>query len=249
MEAAKVVERVLYFAEHHPGESLGVVTFSSAQADAVQAEIERQSAAHPVLADLLGDHDRLDGFFVKSLENVQGDERDVIIFSLGYGPDENGKFTMNFGPLNRDGGWRRLNVAITRARQRVEIVSSFRAADMSGSSNEAIRHLKNYLDFAERGQKALALDLEDSLGDVESPFEEQVIDRIRSWGYEVVRRWVWPATASTWRCGIPTSRGATRSGSSATVPRTTRRERHATVTGCAKQCYGILAGRSTGSGG
>ncbi|NKS29702.1 DUF3320 domain-containing protein [Rhodococcus hoagii] len=186
VEAAKVVERVLYFAEHHPGESLGVVTFSSAQADAVQAEIERQSATHPVLADLLGDHDRLDGFFVKSLENVQGDERDVIIFSLGYGPDENGKFTMNFGPLNRDGGWRRLNVAITRARQRVEIVSSFRAADMSASSNEAIRHLKNYLDFAERGQKALALDLEDSLGDVESPFEEQVIDRIRSWGYEVV---------------------------------------------------------------
>ncbi|MFM1723907.1 DUF3320 domain-containing protein [Rhodococcus sp. PAM 2766] len=186
VEAAKVVERVLYFTEHHPGESLGVVTFSSAQADAVQAEIERQSAAHPVLADLLGDHDRLDGFFVKSLENVQGDERDVIIFSLGYGPDENGKFTMNFGPLNRDGGWRRLNVAITRARQRVEIVSSFRAAHMSATSNEAIRHLKNYLDFAERGQKALALDLEDSLGDVESPFEEQVIDRIRSWGYEVV---------------------------------------------------------------
>ncbi|NKV67237.1 hypothetical protein GS924_24975 [Rhodococcus hoagii] len=71
MEAAKVVERVLYFAEHHPGESLGVVTFSSAQADAVQAEIERQSAAHPVLADLLGDHDRLDGFFVKSLENCR----------------------------------------------------------------------------------------------------------------------------------------------------------------------------------
>ncbi|WP_137725716.1 DUF3320 domain-containing protein [Prescottella subtropica] len=186
VETAKVVERVLYFAEHHPGESLGVVTFSSAQADAVQAALELQSAEYPMLAKLLGDHDRLDGFFVKSLENVQGDERDVIIFSLGYGPDENGKFTMNFGPLNRDGGWRRLNVAITRARQRVEIVSSFRAADMPSSSNEAIRHLKNYLDFAERGQKALALELDDSLGDVESPFEEQVIDRIRSWGYDVV---------------------------------------------------------------
>ncbi|SEL36759.1 Part of AAA domain-containing protein [Rhodococcus maanshanensis] len=185
-EAVKVVERVRYFAESHPEESIGVVTFSTAQADAVMAEMERQSEAHPRLAALLGDHDRLDGFFVKSLENVQGDERDVIVFSLGYGPDENGKFTMNFGPLNREGGWRRLNVAITRARKRVEVVSSFRAAEMSATTNEGVRHLKNYLDFAERGQKALALDLEESLGDVESPFEEQVIDRIRSWGYEVV---------------------------------------------------------------
>lgn len=185
-EAVKVVDRVRYFAEKHPEESIGVVTFSAAQADAVTAEMERQSAAHPSLAALLGDHDRLDGFFVKSLENVQGDERDVIVFSLGYGPDEHGKFTMNFGPLNREGGWRRLNVAITRARKRVEVVSSFRAADMGSTVNEGVRHLKNYLDFAERGSKALALDLEDSLGDVESPFEEQVIDRIRSWGYDVV---------------------------------------------------------------
>ena len=186
VEAAKVVERVLYFVTQHPEESIGVVTFSSAQADAVMAEMERQSAEHPALAGLLSDHDRLDGFFVKSLENVQGDERDVILFSLGYGPDENGKFTMNFGPLNREGGWKRLNVAITRARKRVEVIASFRAGDMSGLTNEGVRHLKNYLDFAERGAKALALDLEESAGDAESPFEEQVIDVIRGWGYDVV---------------------------------------------------------------
>lgn len=186
VEAAKVVERVLYFAQSFPSESIGVVTFSSAQADAVTAELELQSAAHPVLAGLLSDHDRLDGFFVKSLENVQGDERDIIIFSLGYGPDENGKFTMNFGPLNREGGWRRLNVAITRARKRVEVVSSFRASEMSATVNEGLRHLRNYLDFAERGQKALALDLDEGDGDVESVFEEQVINVIRGWGYDVV---------------------------------------------------------------
>ncbi|ANS29905.1 hypothetical protein R1CP_26285 [Rhodococcus opacus] len=186
IEAAKVVERVLYFATHHPEESIGVVTFSAAQADAVAAEMERHSSEHPVLASLLNDHDRLDGFFVKSLENVQGDERDVIVFSLGYGPDENRKFTMNFGPLNREGGWRRLNVAITRARKRVEVVTSFRASEMSSTPNEGLRHLKNYLDFAERGQSALALDLEESLGDVESPFEEQVIKVIKGWGYDVI---------------------------------------------------------------
>lgn len=186
VEAAKVVERVLYFAQSFPSESIGVVTFSSAQADAVTAELERQSAEHPVLAGLLSDHDRLDGFFVKSLENVQGDERDIIVFSLGYGPDENGKFTMNFGPLNREGGWRRLNVAITRARKRVEVVSSFRASEMSATVNDGLRHLRNYLDFAERGQKALALDLDDGDGDVESVFEEQVVNVIRGWGYDVV---------------------------------------------------------------
>ncbi|WP_024794789.1 DUF3320 domain-containing protein [Tomitella biformata] len=186
IEAAKVVERVLYFATNHPELSIGVVTFSTAQADAVMAEMERQSGEHPQLAAMLGDYDRLDGFFVKSLENVQGDERDVIIFSIGYGPDENGKLYMNFGPLGKDGGWRRLNVAITRARSRVEVVSSFHAGQMSPGANEGLRHLQNYLDFAERGQAALALDMADSLGDVESPFEEQVIAVIRGWGYDVV---------------------------------------------------------------
>ena len=128
---------------------------------------------------------RLDGFFVKSLESVQGDERDVMIFSIGYGPDENGKITMDFGPLNRAGGWRRLNVAITRARYRNEIVSSIRAGDITGASaNEGVRHLRRYLDFAERGLPALALDTS-SGGDAESPFEESVIQSIRSWGYDV----------------------------------------------------------------
>lgn len=123
VEARKVAELVAHHVHTRPHLSLGVVTFSTAQEDAVRAAIE--ASDEPEVAELLEQHDRLGGFFVKSLENVQGDERDVIIFSIGYGPDEHGKFTMNFGPLNREGGWRRLNVAITRARRRVEIVSSF----------------------------------------------------------------------------------------------------------------------------
>lgn len=186
VEADAVVDRLLFHRQQHPELSVGVVTFSSAQEEAISGALERRSTTEPALAGLLDDHDRLSGFFVKNLENVQGDERDIIIFSLGYGPDENGKFSMNFGPINREGGWRRLNVAITRARRRVEVVSSFRAGDMRDTTSDGLRHLRGYLDFAARGVPALALDVEGSKGDAESPFEEDVLSVISSWGYDVV---------------------------------------------------------------
>jgi very-short-patch-repair endonuclease len=186
VEAAKVVERVRYHLLNHPELTLGVVAFSSTQEDAIDRELDRQAERYPELAGLRTE-DRLNGFFVKSLENVQGDERDVIVFSIGYGPDEAGKFTLNMGPLNRQGGWRRLNVAITRAKRRVEVVTSILAEDFTGdSSSEGIRHLRGYLDFAHRGVPALALSLEESQGDVESPFEEEVLRTIRDWGYDAV---------------------------------------------------------------
>ncbi|MEV6908674.1 DUF3320 domain-containing protein [Amycolatopsis sp. NPDC051071] len=186
VEAKKVIERILHHRRHHPDRTLGVVTFSGTQQDAIERELEAQADRYPELAQLPGD-DRLHGFFVKSLENVQGDERDIIIFSIGYGPDENGKFTLNMGPLNKKDGWRRLNVAITRAQRRVEIVSSVLPGQFVGnSSSEGVRHLRGYLDFARRGVAALALSLDDSEGDVESPFEEEVLGVIRGWGYGVV---------------------------------------------------------------
>lgn len=185
IEADAVVDRLSFHRSHHPELSIGVVTFSSAQEDSIGAAIERRAATEPALSGLLDNHDRLSGFFVKNLENVQGDERDIIIFSIGYGPDETGKLSMNFGPINREGGWRRLNVAITRARKRVEVVSSFRAGDMRETNSDGLRHLKGYLDFAARGMSALAMDLSESLGDAESPFEEDVMRAISSWGYDV----------------------------------------------------------------
>ena len=161
-----------------------MVTFSEAQAEAIETAVSRARQDRPDL-DRFFTNDRLRGFFVKSLESVQGDERDVLIFSIGYGPDENRKITMNFGPLNKQGGWRRLNVAITRARYRNEIVSSIRAGDIPESvTTEGLRHLRRYLDYAARGMPALALDTSTG-GDAESPFEESVISVIRSWGYEV----------------------------------------------------------------
>lgn len=186
IEAEAVVDRIVHHRRRHPDLSIGVVTFSSAQEDAITAAIDRRAAGEPLLRGLLESHDRLTGFFVKNLENVQGDERDIIIFSIGYGPDENGKFTMSFGPLNSGGGWRRLNVAITRARMRVEVVSSFRASEMHETKSEGVLHLRGYLDFAQRGMPALAMDLGPEDLDVESEFEADVLRTIRSWGYEVV---------------------------------------------------------------
>ena len=183
-EASAVVDRVLFHRRHHADATLGVVALSTAQQAAVEAEIEHRSESEAELRQLITD-DRLSGFFVKNLESVQGDERDIIILTIGYGPDEAGKLTMNFGPMNREGGERRLNVAVTRARQRVEIVSSISGGHIASDSS-ALNHLRRYLDFAERGTAALAIDLEGSVGDAESPFEEEVLRSIRSMGQEAV---------------------------------------------------------------
>jgi len=184
IEADHVAARVMHHFTTRPDTSLGVVTFSVAQADAIQSALDRALIDRPDLERYL-DGDRLHGFFIKSLESVQGDERDVMIFSIGYGPDEHGKITGNFGALNNSKGWRRLNVAITRARQRVEIVTSVRAGDVPQTENESVRYLAAYLDYAERGMEALTLQLGPSGLGTESPFEESVIDAIRSRGFLV----------------------------------------------------------------
>lgn len=185
IEAAKVAERVIEHFTSRPHLTLGVVTFSVAQADAIMDAVDKARETRRDLDPHFDTGDRLDTFFIKSLESVQGDERDVMIFSIGYGPDEAGKVTTNFGVLNKPKGWRRLNVAITRARQRVEVVSSMRAGDIPVSQNENVQYLAAYLDYAERGQTALALDDGPSGLGPESPFEESVINTIRSWGYTV----------------------------------------------------------------
>jgi len=159
-----------------------VITFSVAQAEAIEYALSEAVAHHPGLDRLL-DGDRLHGLFVKSLEAVQGDERDVMIFSVGYGPDEHGRISANFGALSRPNGWRRLNVAITRARQRVEIVSSIRSHDVPESAGESVRHLAAYLEFAERGGTRRG-GSDRPLG----PLEESVRAAVESWGYQVRTR-------------------------------------------------------------
>ncbi|MCU7725007.1 DUF4011 domain-containing protein [Actinoplanes sp. KI2] len=186
IEAEAVAARVLHHLTHRPGRTLGVVTLSVAQADAIAAAVQDMISEHPDLEHLIDDADRLDGFFVKSLEAVQGDVRDVIILSVGYGYDENDKISTNFGVLNRPQGWRRLNVAITRARQRIEVVSSIRAPDVQDMGNESIRHLKAYLEYAERDAATLGREVTDREG--MTAFEQSVLDTIKQWNFAVRRK-------------------------------------------------------------
>ena len=125
--------------------------------------------------------------FVKHLESVQGDERDVIIFSVGYGRDADGKFTMNFGPLNKDGGFRRLNVAITRARELVEVVSSVRAAT-SLSEQRAARPAAaaGYIRYAETNGQTIESTGQDADDEYGSELEAAVAEVVRELGYEPV---------------------------------------------------------------
>lgn len=145
IEAEKVAQEVFKHFKLYPNKSLGVVAFSQAHMTAIEDKVEILKKQNPSMEHFFKD-DRLEGFFVKSLENVQGDERDVIILSIGYGKDKTGKMTMSFGPLNRQGGEKRLNVAITRAREKVIVVSSIRASDISDSSKSiGVSCLRNYL--------------------------------------------------------------------------------------------------------
>lgn len=184
-EAKAVAERVIQHYRTRQGLSLGVVTFSVAQADAVVAAVDELRTQHRDLDAHFDKSDRLNGFFVRSLESVQGDERDVILFSIGYGPDEAGKISTNFGVLNKDKGWRRLNVGVTRARQRVEVIASMDAGDIPPSSNENVEALRSYLDFARRGISTLGTQASVTGLMPDSPFEESVIRAIQSWGYIV----------------------------------------------------------------
>ncbi|MFD7836976.1 DUF3320 domain-containing protein [Streptomyces sp. NPDC059761] len=183
-EAEMVAERVIHHFSSRSHLTLGVVTLSKAQAEAVEDAVAKARKTRPDL-DAHFTEDRLGGFFVKNLETVQGDERDVIILSVGYGPDAQGKLRSTFGPINREGGWRRLNVAVTRARHRVEVVASFYGADLPDSTNKSVQHLKRYLQYAEQGPAVLATAAPDVDAAPESPFEEDVLDILRGWGYDV----------------------------------------------------------------
>lgn len=187
IEAARVADRVLEHLEATPDRTIGVVTFNARQRDAVEDALEQMRRERPDL-DHFFNGDRLEGLFVKNLESVQGDERDVIIFSIGYGLDEHGKFTMHFGALNGDGGERRLNVAITRAREQIDVVASIRPEQFTLGPNArpgALR-LRDYLQFAAEGPSALPKEIEAQGGDFDSPFEKAVAEAVRALGYEVV---------------------------------------------------------------
>jgi very-short-patch-repair endonuclease len=188
VEARHVAEMVVEHARKMPKRSLGVIAFSLRQQDRILDELEILRRENPGSEEFFAE-DLDEAFFVKNLENVQGDERDVILLSIGYGPDEAGKVPMRFGPLNRAGGERRLNVAITRARQAMFVVSSLTAGDidLTRSGSEGAKLLKSFLDYAERGPEALP-NLAAGNQPAESPFEQAVADELARRGLTVQRR-------------------------------------------------------------
>jgi very-short-patch-repair endonuclease len=159
-EVNRVVELVLHHARTTPGRTLCVITMGIKHANRIQAAMDREMLRHPKLADFF-DTARSERFFIKNLERVQGDERDVIILSVGYGKDRAGNLPLRFGPILSAGGRRRLNVAVTRAKEQVIVVSSFLYSDINSSQvkpDTGLEFLKNYLQYAGSGGKLLSLD-------------------------------------------------------------------------------------------
>lgn len=188
IEARKVADLVFEHFKKHPNRSLGVVTFSEAQQNAVDAVIRQKRLENPSFNKYFIE-DNEEPFFIKNLENVQGDERDTIIFSIGYAKDYNGIMHMNFGPLSREGGYRRLNVAITRAKYNIKLVGSIMPTDidMDKVSSEGVKMLRSYIEFAQQGIIALKNELTFNYNlEFDSPFEETVYDFLQSKGYNVV---------------------------------------------------------------
>lgn len=184
VEARAVAEAVIHHATHHPDQTLGVAAFSMAQQRAIQDELERLRRQTPQGEDFFTRYPH-EPFFVKNLENVQGDERDVIFLSVGYGRDTYGKLSMNFGPLNRQGGERRLNVLISRARKRCEVFTSITDQDieLSATTGEGVAGLKQFLHYTRTGQLEVA---QSSSRPMDSPFEEAVKEALESrFGWEV----------------------------------------------------------------
>jgi very-short-patch-repair endonuclease/DNA polymerase III delta prime subunit len=182
VEAKCVAEAVMDHARRFPEKTLGVGAFSVVQRDAILDELELLRRADPSLEHFFMTS-TTEPFFVKNLENIQGDERDVILISVGYGKDSSGYMAMGFGPLSSEGGERRLNVLITRARDCCCVYSSIRAVDidLNRARGRGPQALKSFLKYAESG----LLDTGTATGeDHDSEFERQVAKAVLAQGYE-----------------------------------------------------------------
>ena len=180
-EAVSILRAVTAGGRHR---SLGIVTFNAEQQTLIENLLDDARRQDPLLEPFFSD-EAAEPVLIKNLESVQGEERDVMLFSLTYGPDQTGRVAMNFGPLNQSGGERRLNVAVTRAREALIVFGSLRPEhiDLSRTSAVGVAHLKQFLDFAMHGARAFARAATGPLGDFESPFEAAVAERLARKGW------------------------------------------------------------------
>ncbi|MBD2603592.1 DUF4011 domain-containing protein [Scytonema hofmannii FACHB-248] len=184
-EAQVVAQLALEHFQRFPEQSLGIIAFSEAQADAIREQIEILGKEYSDLETLCRDNSPQ--FFLKALENVQGDERDAIILSVGYARDDQGKLYLNFGPLNKQGGERRLNVAVTRAKSKITLVSSIVAGDIDKTRAESkgVKLLHDYLEYAASGGERLQGNSYTDALKFDSPFEEDVYHALVQQGYTI----------------------------------------------------------------
>ncbi|WP_138994220.1 DUF4011 domain-containing protein [Larkinella sp. C7] len=187
VEAQRVVEAVIEHMIHYPDESLGVVTLNQTQRDLIDDLLDKKMRDSQETASYL-EKWRSEGlpFFIKNLENVQGDERDVIFISTTFGKVLNtDKVRQNFGPISRSDGWRRLNVLFTRARRKIDLFTSLLPEDILSDEKtpRGTRALRDYLDFAKNG---LLTSANPSGREADSDFERSVGEMLQNHGYDTV---------------------------------------------------------------
>ena len=206
-EADYIAQLVRELLRRECGRSIGIVAFSEAQQDEIEGALQRLAQDDAEFRDRLdAEWEReIDGQFVgllvKNLENIQGDERDIIILSVCYGYGPNGKMLMNFGPINKSGGERRLNVAFSRAKHHMAVVSSIQFTDITNDYNDGANCLKNYLRYAEavstgnseashrvlHGMSRWQAACDEPGGEADDPLAEQIAAALKAKGYVVDR--------------------------------------------------------------
>ena len=172
--------------ENVRNKSIGIVTFNSDQQKLIEDLLDKERENNPDI-EFAFNPDNPDAVFVKNLETVQGDERDVILFSVTYGPDKTGKVSMNFGPLNRMGGERRLNVAFTRSKHEMVIFSTLQAdqIDLSRTNARGVEDLKGFLQYAKQGKSVLSINSSNDKSKYTDLFEQEVADQLTKLGWSV----------------------------------------------------------------
>lgn len=188
LEEAKAVVNAAFqhYNKYGYNKSLGIATFNTRQQQAIFEILELELKRNPNMEEYFSSTNK-EHFFVKNLETIQGDERDVIMISVGFGFDNDHKLSQNFGPLNREGGERRLNVLVTRAKEKCVVFSNFKYSDLrvGADSPKGLKSLKVFMEYAETRK---LVQIQKTGEDFDSPFEESVYTMLKSFNYEVEKQ-------------------------------------------------------------
>lgn len=186
-EAEAIVNQVAQWIQDDDfKDSIGIVTFNSDQQKLIEELMENKRREDPKLDKHFSKAETEEPIIIKNLENIQGDERDIIIFSIGFGTPSNQNLSMNFGALNKSGGEKRLNVAITRSKKNMYVYTGIEHSDIDTNRTSAIgmSHLKHFLEYAQKGPQALLSPILGSVGGYDSPFEQAVAEALNDFGWK-----------------------------------------------------------------